>query len=159
MFDDIQDSEKIYLFNSYVKQIEDKENPDIIIIGVPGGVMPYDADHPNGFGIVNYLVSNALNVDYALLSLSYNEYDESFWNFVINYMKFRYEYPVQSFHLTNIFHDIYGDERNDRERLIYINQKKVEEKIKTFARKDIFSLNNEEIFISKIDEIIDYLSN
>lgn len=74
-------------------------------------------------------------------------------------MKFRYEYPVQSFHLTNIFHDIYGDERNDRERLIYINQKKVEEKIKTFARKDIFSLNNEEIFISKIDEIIDYLSN
>lgn len=121
--------------------------------------MPYDADHPNGFGIVNYLVSNAINVDYALLSLSYNEYDESFWNFVINYMKFRYEYPVQSFHLTNIFHDIYGDERNDRERLIYINQKKVEEKIKTFARKDIFSLNNEEIFISKIDEIIDYLSN
>ncbi len=159
MFDDIQDSEKIYLFNSYVKQIEDKEKPDIIIIGVPGGVMPYDADHPNGFGIANYLVSNALNVDYALLSLAYNEYDESFWNFVINYMKFRYEYPVQSFHLANIFHDVYGDERNDRERLIYVNQKKVEEKIKTFARKDIFNLNNEEAFANEINEIIDYLSN
>lgn len=159
MFNDIHDNEKIYLFNSYVKQIEDTEKPDIIIIGVPGGVMPYDADHPNGFGIVNYLVSNALNVDYTLLSLSYNEYDESFWNFATNYMKFRYEYPVQSFHLANIFHDVYGDERNDRERLIYINQKKVDEKIKTFARKDIFNLNNEEAFISIIDEIIEYLSN
>lgn len=159
MFNDIQENEKIYLFNSYVKQIEDTEKPDIIIIGVPGGVMPYDADHPNGFGIVNYLVSNALNVDYVFLSLSYNEYDESFWNFATNYMKYRYEYPVQSFHLANIFHDVYGDERNDKERLIYINQKKVDEKIKTFVGKDIFNLNNEEAFISKIDEIINYLSN
>lgn len=159
MFNDIQDNEKIYLFNSYVKQIEDTEKPDIIIIGVPGGVMSYDADHPNGFGIVNYLVSNALNVDYTLLSLSYNEYDESFWSFAINYMKYRYEYTVQSFHLSNIFHDVYGDERNEQERLIYINQKKVDEKIKAFARKDVFNLNNEEDFISRIDEIINYLSN
>lgn len=159
MFHDIQESEKIYLFNSYVKQIEDTEKPEIIIIGVPGGVMPYDADHPNGFGVVNYLVSNALNVDCTLLSLSYNEYDESFWNFAANYMKFRYEYPIQSFHLSNVFHDVYGDERNDHERLIYINQKKVNEKIKTFERNDIFNLNNEGAFISKIDEIINYLSN
>ena len=99
------------------------------------------------------------SVDYTLLSLSYNEYDESFWNFATNYMKFRYEYPVQSFHLANIFHDVYGDERNDRERLVYVNQKKVDEKIKTFARKDLFNLNNEEAFIIIIDEIINYLSN
>lgn len=159
MFSDIQDIEKIYLFNSYIKQIEDTEEPDILIIGVPGGVMPYDADHPNGFGIINYLVSNSLAVDYTLLSLSYNEYDEPFWKFAANYMEFRYEYPVRSFHFSNVFHDIYGDERSDQERLVYINQRKVDEKIKTIARKDIFNLNNENAFSNTIDEMINYLSN
>lgn len=159
MLSNIPDMEKIYRFNSYIKQIENTEEPDIIIVGVPGGVMPYDAEHPNGFGIINYLVSNALNVDYAMLSLSYNEYDEPFWNFAKNYMEYRYEYPVQSFHLSNVFHDIYGDERNDQERLVYINQKKVDEKIKSFARKGIFNLNDEEAFINEFDKIINYLSN
>ena len=159
MFSNIQDIEKIYLFNSYIKQIEDKEKPDIFIIGVPGGVMPYDTNHPNGFGIINYLVSNSLAVDYTFLSLSYNEYDESFWNFATNYMEFRYEYPVRSFHLSNVFHDIHGDERSDQEKLIYINQKRVDEKIKDIARKDIFNLNNGNAFIDTMDEMINYLSN
>ena len=82
MFQNIPEIDKVYMFNSYVKQIERKEHPDIIIIGVPGGVMPYDMDHPNGFGIVNYLVSNALSVDGTLLCLAYNEYEGSFWKLI-----------------------------------------------------------------------------
>lgn len=159
MFDNIPDIEKVYRFNSYIKQIENTEEPEIIIIGVPGGAMQYDADHPNGFGIINYLVSNSIIVDVTLLSLSYNDYDESFWDFTKNYLKFRYEYPVQSFHLSNIFHDIYGGETFDKERLVYINQNKVEEKIQSLDKKDVFNLNNEEAFTSAIDEIINYLSN
>jgi peptide maturation system protein (TIGR04066 family) len=159
MFSNMQDVDKIYRFNSYIKEIENTEEPEILIIGVPGGAMQYDADHPNGFGIINYLVSNALTVDVTMLSLAFNEYDESFWDFAENYMKYRYEYPVQSFHLSNIFHDVYGDERNDQERLVYINQNKVNEKIASFDRKDVFNLNNEEAFIKTVDEIIDYLSN
>lgn len=159
MFQNIPEIDKIYLFNSYVKQIEIKEHPDIIIIGVPGGIMPYDMDHPNGFGIVNYLVSNALSVDSTLLCLAYNEYEDSFWEFIADYMQYRYEYSVQSFHLANVFHDIYGDERNEGERLVYMKQKKVDEKIESFDGKKVFNINNEETFRKEMDELIDYLTN
>lgn len=159
MFGNMADIEKIYCFNSYIKQIENTEEPEIIIIGVPGGAMQFDENHPNGFGIINYLVSNSMIVDVTMLSLSYNDYDESFWDLTKNYMKYRYEYPVRSFHLSNVFHDVYGEERFDKERLVYINQKQVGEKVQSLNRKDLFNLDDEEAFVKTIDEIINYLSN
>ena len=58
-----------------------------------------------------------------------------------------------------MFHDIYGDERNEGERLVYMKQKKVDEKIASFDGKKVFNINNEETFRKEIDELINYLTN
>lgn len=48
---DISEAAKIILFNRYVKKIEQDEKPDIIVIGIPGSVFPYNFEVNNYFGI------------------------------------------------------------------------------------------------------------
>ena len=63
----MSESEKIIKYNHYVKQIELVKDPDLIIIGVPGGIMPFDKVNYNNFGAIAFLISMAVSVDYAIL--------------------------------------------------------------------------------------------
>lgn len=159
MLEKNDEQDKIHYFNKFVKEIELKETPDLIIIGVPGGVMPYDKDHANGFGVLNYLVSNAVNVDYTMLSLAYNDYDEGFFQYLNEFMKYRYDYSKIKFHLSNVFHDIYGDKRIEGERIIYVGDSSIVKKMKTLNNQDIFNVNHGDKKHTVVKDMIDYLAD
>ena len=73
MFDRMNsETEKIQKYNHYVKQIELIEHPDIIIIGIPGGILPYDEIDHNEYGILAYEISYAVPCDAAIMCLPYN---------------------------------------------------------------------------------------
>lgn len=63
--------EKIVGFNKYIKMLYMKEKPDVIIIGVPGGVFAFDDYFDNNFGITNFYVSNAITPDYVIFNSLY----------------------------------------------------------------------------------------
>ena len=54
MFSEISEREKILSFNKYVKEIEKEHNPDLLVIGVPGGIAPFNEHFPGYFGITMY---------------------------------------------------------------------------------------------------------
>ena len=62
MFRNISEREKILAFQGYIRNIEKDEEPDIIIIGVPGGMMPFNEKFPGNFGITLYEVMLAVQL-------------------------------------------------------------------------------------------------
>lgn len=153
------ETDKVYYFNHYIKQIELQEKPDIIVLGIPGGIIPFDYEHPNRFGILCYLVSSAVSIDYTIASLVFNDYDKSFFEFFKNYTKYRYGFETAKLHLSNVYHDIYGDERLESERLVLMNEKAVGTKIQGLTEGGIFSVFDNNGTKGVIDDIIKYLTD
>jgi peptide maturation system protein (TIGR04066 family) len=64
----ISEISKIASFNRFIKSLERDECPDVIIIGVPRGIMPFNNRLPNGYGILAYEVSQAVTPDSTVYS-------------------------------------------------------------------------------------------
>ncbi len=65
-------AQKTVRYNQLVKLISVEENPDVIIIGVPGGVIPYSDELHNDFGIYAFEISNAVASDFTILCSLYS---------------------------------------------------------------------------------------
>lgn len=74
------DNQKIIMFNHYIRRMELKMNPDVILVGIPGEIMPLDEKHFGHFGITPYLISNAVKCDYAVLQAFNNLCDKTYIN-------------------------------------------------------------------------------
>ena len=80
--------ETILRFNEFVKKVEDKEKPDIIIIGVPEPILPLNKKHLFSFGIRAYEIYQAVDVDYCILNLLSGEYSDQFETEMKNVCKY-----------------------------------------------------------------------
>ncbi|MBD7912580.1 MULTISPECIES: TIGR04066 family peptide maturation system protein [Clostridium] len=95
------ESEKIKLFNEYIKQIEINENPDVIVIGIPGGISPINKFVTNKFGIFAYEVSQAVTPDVSILSLIYNSYSDKDIEFIKNSVKYKLGFEIDCLNIGN----------------------------------------------------------
>ena len=89
--------ETILRFNEFVKKVEDKEKPDIIIIGVPEPILPLNKKHLFSFGIRAYEIYQAVDVDYCILNLLSGEYSDQFETEMKNVCKYRYNVDIDDF--------------------------------------------------------------
>ena len=65
---------KVNYLKSYIKQIEIDETPNLIVIGIPGGIMKYNDEQHNGYAYFSNLVGNVLTPDASILSVYAGEY-------------------------------------------------------------------------------------
>lgn len=98
----LTDCERVVMFNRYVKSIELNEKPDVIIIGIPGGVMAINQFITSGFGITAYLVSQAVKPDATVFTTLYEEYPPEFFNEIDMLLKYRFGYMADCFNFSNI---------------------------------------------------------
>lgn len=96
------ETDKIMYFRNYVCQLEKEENPDVIIIGVPGGIMPLNDRHNMGFGIICYEVFNAIQSDFNIFNLWCEEYSNEFIKEMENIMKYRFNTPIDCICFSNM---------------------------------------------------------
>lgn len=95
------ESEKIILFNTYIKKIQDEEKPDIIVIGIPGGIMPLNNKHPNKFGITAFEVSQAVTPDVSVCSLIYEDYKNTAFESYFLSCKYKLGFDIDCFNIAN----------------------------------------------------------
>lgn len=57
----IPSEQKIILYNHFIKKIEQEEKPEVIILGVPEGIMPISKFQAGYFGICAFEILNAVN--------------------------------------------------------------------------------------------------
>lgn len=68
MFDTSTDiGERINGLNTYVRKIERNESPQVIVIGIPGGLMPLNTKLHQEYGKTTFEVGYALQPDYCIL--------------------------------------------------------------------------------------------
>lgn len=114
----LKGEEKIVKFNQYVNYISNSEESDVIIIGVPGGVVPISNKLFDDFGLMNYMVANAVKPDYVILNTGFVDYNEQYIETMVNALKCRLDYDVDSVFLSNSF--INWEATDSLERLVYM---------------------------------------
>lgn len=78
MYDTRAEREKILLLNRFVYETAAAEKPDLILLGVPGEIMPLSRKHSLNFGIVSYEIFSAVTPDVSILGLYNLEYTDAF---------------------------------------------------------------------------------
>lgn len=95
---------KIVLYNRYFKDVVDSEDPDMLIVGAPGGVMPIDDRHSELFGETAIAISKSLSPDVAIVSVFQAKLDGELLDGLgemRNYFKYAMGSPLDYIHLSN----------------------------------------------------------
>ncbi|PYG89726.1 peptide maturation system protein (TIGR04066 family) [Ruminiclostridium sufflavum DSM 19573] len=101
----ISDVNKVLMFNRFIKKIEKTEEPDIISIGVPGGIMPLNRKFTNNFGLFAFEISQAVVPDVVIASMLYEDYKPEGFDTYTNLIKYRLGFEVDFFNIANMQFD------------------------------------------------------
>ncbi len=101
--DGISVQEKIKRFSDYVYYLDKTEKTDVIVIGVPGGILPYNDEYFNDFGIFNFIVSNAVNPDYVVFNSIFTDLPQKYFSSLENILNYKYNYPLDAIFLSNTY--------------------------------------------------------
>lgn len=102
----MDNTQKIISFRKYVKYIEMKEQPDLIVIGIPGGIMAVNKKHHFDFGVTAYMISQAIEPDYVIMNMLYSKgYTAEQLEEIRQVCRFRLNFEIDSFHLSNALFD------------------------------------------------------
>lgn len=118
LFHNISEKKKILGFHKYVKRIENKENPDVIILGIPGGIAPYSEKFPGYFGITMYEIMQAVSPDAVVLSCLYENYNKKYFEDLQKKFFYTYGINIDCFHISTFQVD--SNESDQTDQLQYI---------------------------------------
>ncbi|MEA4964158.1 TIGR04066 family peptide maturation system protein [Lutispora sp.] len=157
---DIAEQDKVILFNRMVKRIEINEKPDVIIIGIPGGIMAINKDIAQGFGIIPYMISQAVKADASILSIYYEEYNEDFFKEIELLARYRFRTPIDCFNLSNIKIDYAEVEQSRQMSYLMVDRAFIDNKKNKYegANKAFFNILNENDQRNMAQYIVNVLS-
>jgi peptide maturation system protein (TIGR04066 family) len=93
-------SQQVIGLNAFIKKVELEDKPNLIILGVPGGIMKYSKTVPNGYGYLPFLISNAAAPDISILSLYCGEYSKEHLKEIQSVCFYRFNIRVDYFHIS-----------------------------------------------------------
>ncbi|MCL2284803.1 MAG: TIGR04066 family peptide maturation system protein [Firmicutes bacterium] len=88
-------------FNRYLYYTVRKEDPDVVIIDVPGSIMKFSRKVVSNFGEAASVIANATSVDVAILSMHMLPFKLDFFTTMQDYCKFKLDCPVKYFNIAN----------------------------------------------------------
>ena len=142
---EIDEVKKVILFNRYIKKIYESENPDIIIITIPGAVQLYNSYNINKFGILHYLVCNAIIVDFLIMCTFFEDNKIELFEMISKSCFYKFGCSVDCFHMSNRMVHFDSTDESDFLKYLILPRKKVDETL----------INNYEQFIIPIINIFD----
>ena len=96
------ETQKILGFNRWLNKLSDEEKPDVIILGVPGGLLPVNDRFPFHFGIIAYLVSCAIETDCTILNLPCEEINTAYIKRMQNLFRYRFGTQLDCIAMSNV---------------------------------------------------------
>lgn len=150
---------KIEGFNEWLFDLAEKEKPDLILLGYPGGILPFNELERNYYSEISLAVSNAVISDVGILSVykSFNKNEDA-----INSLKqlclMKYNIEPENFVVCENYYKTNFEERKTR---YYKDTEKIfseEASEKKGEFSSVFINDNENLTI-QIDNIVSKLEN
>ena len=126
---ELTESRKIRELNRYLAAIEHYDCPDVFIVEAPDAVMKYNDIDPNGFGILTYMLAQAIRPDMFVccvpVDLAVGKLIES----LSKDFRIRLGTPIHAVQVSNIVMD--SADLNQRKQLSYvhIDQNRVQDQL------------------------------
>lgn len=102
MFEKHLESDKIYAFHQYICELEEMENPDLIILGIPGGIVTNNPDSKKDFNILPFEIINAINIDYLAFAVMENQVNNRIYRKFCNTLLYKYNTPINAYCISNV---------------------------------------------------------
>jgi peptide maturation system protein (TIGR04066 family) len=152
------ENEKVIAFNHYIRYLEAKHLPEVIIIGIPGAAMPYDYRYSSDFGILAYEISEAAKPDFAVLSSLCMPYSEDYFKDIEESLRGRLGIQVDVHTFSLYAHDFY--EPSFEKCLAYLSVDEVyaKEMMERAGYENLLDMNNKDGVAAAVDRVIDKLS-
>jgi peptide maturation system protein (TIGR04066 family) len=133
----LSETKKIILFNNYIKKIELEEQPDILVIGIPGGLMPFNKEFNNNFGIFAYEISQAILPDIAIFSTLYGDYLPVYFEKIALSIRYKLGFETDFFNLSNNIFDFKGSKMLRSIQYLTVDSELVDVKKQNFKNNKI----------------------
>jgi len=156
----ISEVDKIIMFNRYIKEIETDQNPDILIIGIPGGIMKVSNEYTNKFGIYAYEISQAVEPDYVIMSTFYDNFEPEYYEKINLSTKHRFGYEIDCFNMANVKLDWLEARKLQNDIHIKLDSSFISKKIEQYtnAKIPVYNIFNAEHVDHIIEDIMEKLS-
>ncbi len=140
LFEPMDNGMKIRQFNSYIYNSVMKDNPEVVIIGVPGGIMQVNPYEFSEFGELAFIISNAIKSDISILSLYSQELNQDFLDHLIKLCRYKLNYQVNYINIANTDFLISPEEKECQYTTVP-SAHIIDNIIKTFHYEDAFLFN------------------
>jgi peptide maturation system protein (TIGR04066 family) len=101
----ISETQKILMYNHFVKFIEEQESPDVIILGIPGEMMPNSKLQVGHFGTTAFQIFNAVNPDFSVLCVHCNGNNEDYFDRLLQAMEYKFSVETDCIYISSISKD------------------------------------------------------
>ena len=91
----------ILRFNRFVKDITEREQPDLLVMGVPGATMKYNNYLLNGIGVLPFMICSAVKSDASVLCTYYNPYVNENFDSMSMHGNYKLDAPTHFFNIAN----------------------------------------------------------
>lgn len=159
--DSTSETNKIISYNHLIKNIELDENPEVIIIGIPGGVFPFSKSIHNYFGISTYEISNAVTCDCAVFCSPYLDYslDMSYFSRMSTEVNRKFGFTIDHFHIAARTYDyVFAQPFEETFSWITLDEQFIDEKIEKYESENVYNLLKTTAISELTSKIIDQLS-
>ena len=125
----MDDNDKVYALNQYIKQLEQKEKPDIIVIQLPGSIMKFNDKLTAGFGILPYLIGLAVQADYMIFCSNFLTIEPIYFEKLSERFDHQIGIGIDAIHVSNVMVDVGASMENRQFSIVRIGQNRVNEEV------------------------------
>jgi peptide maturation system protein (TIGR04066 family) len=101
----LTESQKIEEINQFVAALEHDYRPDVILVEAPDSVMRFNDAAPNGFGILTYMLTQALCIDSFICCVPFELAVNQLLEMLSKDFSVRLGSPIHAVHVSNIVVD------------------------------------------------------
>lgn len=150
--------QKMITYNHYVKELEIKYNPEVILIGISKGTSTLDRNFVEDFGIMVYGLTKVIPSDCIILNVLYGEYEKSIFAILNEEIRGVVNGEIDFFNIVNKVVD--EDDSNMRKKvsLISVREEMLHEKIKELDLSNVHETITEKGVDKLVDSVINRLS-
>jgi peptide maturation system protein (TIGR04066 family) len=120
---------RIYRINHYIRELEERENPELIIIKLPKPMIKFDEDVRYDFGLSAYMIAQAISASYFIVCSPYGFFADEFWEPLSNNFEAKFGYGIDAIHISNKVIDNTNEMDKDKLNFVHLPAWKAQEAI------------------------------